>query len=72
MEWGPVYAELSNKFRWSISTTAASMGCNYGFAECTAMGNQLAGDVITLMKLKEEKPDLRFTEKSVKDLLNVE
>jgi len=71
MEWEPIYAELLNKFRWSIASTAAGV-CNYSYRDSLALASVAAGDVLKLMKLKEEKPDLQFTAKSVREAIRTE
>ena len=65
MEWEPIYAELANKLRWSISSTAAAAGLNYTFAESMACANFAAADLIKLMKVKVEKPDYRIPSKTI-------
>ena len=57
-EWQPIYAELANKLRWSISSTAAAAGINYTFQESMACANFAAGSLLDLMKLKAGDPDL--------------
>lgn len=69
MQWEQIYAELLNKFRWSIASTMASQGFNYSYAESIALAGVLAGDALKLLKLKEEKPDLRITAEGVRDLI---
>jgi len=69
MEWEHVHAELTNKVRWSISTTAAAAGINYTYSEAMACSNVVAGDLVKLMKLKYEKPDLRISVEEVRRIL---
>lgn len=69
MQWEQVYAELLNKFRWSIASTMAGQGFNYSYQECVALAGALAGDALRLMKLKDEKPDLRLSAEDVRSLL---
>jgi len=69
VQWEQIYAELLNKFRWGIASTMAGQGSNYSYAESIALAGALAGDALRLMKLKEEKPDLRLTTEGVKRIL---
>jgi len=57
MDWEPIYAELANKLRWSISSTARAAGFNYSFQESMALANYAAGDILRQMKAKNAKPD---------------
>jgi len=68
LEWEQIYAELLNKIRWSIASTASGV-FNYSYTETVALAGVCAGDVLKLMKLKEEKPDLRFTSDGVRELI---
>lgn len=70
MQWEQIYAELLNKFRWSIASTMAGQGSNYSYQDSVALAGALAGDVLKLMKLREEKPDLRFTEETARKLID--
>lgn len=72
MQWEQIYAELLNKFRWSIASTMAGQGFNYSYAESIALAGALAGDALRLMKLKDEKPDLRLSAEDVRRLLRTE
>jgi len=70
MEWEPIYAELRNKIRWSVASTAQEAGFNYSFRDSVALATVLAGDALKLMKAREAKPDLRPDEKWIRDLLH--
>ena len=72
MQWEVVYAELLNKFRWSIASTVAGQGFNYSYQESLALASVLAGDALSLIKLKDEKPDLRVTTEGVRALIGRE
>tara|TARA_Y100001951_G_C11169277_1_gene199308 strand:- start:423 stop:641 length:219 start_codon:yes stop_codon:yes gene_type:complete len=72
MEWEPIYAELANKMRWAIASTAQAAGQNYTFTETMAVANYCAGDVLKFMKLKEQSPDVRaLTPGEVEKLVSV-
>lgn len=68
MEWEPIYAELLNKIRWAIASTAAG-AFNYSYRDSVALATVLAGDALKLMKKREEKPDLQFTPESVREAI---
>lgn len=67
--WEPIYAELANKIRWSIASTAKSEGWHYSFQDSMALANVLAGDALKLMKIREEKPDYEFDTKAIRKVL---
>jgi len=58
-EWDVLIAELTNKFRWSLGTATAGH-FNISYREQLKLASMLAGDAITLLKMKEERPDLQF------------
>ena len=64
-----VYAELLNKFRWSVASTAAAQGWNYTYNDSLALASVFAGDAIKLMKAKDEKPDLRLDAAFVREVI---
>ncbi len=70
MEWEVVYAELLNKVRWSISSTASSAGFNYSFQDSMALAHVLAGDGLKLMKVRDKAPDYQFEPKAIRKMLN--
>jgi len=72
MEWEQIYAELLNKIRWSVASTAANIPVNYSYQDSIALSKVLAGDALKLMKAREEKPDLRFTTESVREAIRSE
>lgn len=72
MEWEQTYAELLNKFRWSIASTVAGQGFNYSYQESLALAGVLAGDALNLIKLKHEKPDLRINTEVVRNVIHSE
>lgn len=69
LDWEPIYAELANKLRWSISSTASAAGINYTFQESMACANFAAAEIIKVMKMKDHAPDYRVTQDSLKSLL---
>lgn len=68
MEWEQIYAELLNKIRWSIATSAANGGINIPFRTSKGLAGFFASDVLRLLKLKDEKPDLDIAELAAKEL----
>lgn len=68
MEWEQIYAELLNKIRWSVASTAAG-AFNYSYRDSLALAQVLAGDALKLMKAREEKPDMRFTPEGVREVI---
>ncbi len=68
-EWEPIYAELQNKIRWSISSTARSAGFNYSFQDSLALATWAAGDALKLMKVRDQKGDYLFNHKAIKNIL---
>lgn len=70
MQWEQIYAELLNKIRWAIASTAAGQGYNYTYQDSIALATVLSGDALKFMKLKEEKPDLRATAKEIRTLIS--
>lgn len=60
--WEEVYAELLNKIRWSIASSVAAQGINLPFRTSKGIAGLFAGDVLRLLKLLEEKPDLDIYE----------
>lgn len=63
MKWDDVYAELRNKFRWAIATTAAER-FPLTFKESLALASVLAGDTLTVMKRKADSPDFRIDQET--------
>lgn len=70
MPWKSVHAELTNKIRWSISTTAATVPCNVSFPDSQWVASMLANDVLDALKMLSANPSLSlraaFRQKSVK------
>lgn len=58
--WEDLYAELSNKIRWAISTSVAAQ-FNLPFRECQAIARPLAHLVVEGLKLKDDAPDLSLS-----------
>ncbi len=56
--WEETYAELLNKIRWSIATAAPTAGITLPFATSKALASLFASDVVRLLKLLDEKPNL--------------
>jgi hypothetical protein len=66
MEWEIIYAELSNKLRWSISSTADAAGFNWSFRESQSVANLLASDALNVMKMRDKNPDTELTTAALK------
>jgi len=60
--WEEIYAELLNKIRWSIASTVSGQGINIPFRTSKGMASLFASDVLRLLKLLEEKPNLDIFE----------
>lgn len=58
MQWEETYAELANKMRWSIASTVSAMGINLPYRTSKGLASFFASDVLRLLKLLDEKPDL--------------
>lgn len=72
--WEETYAELANKIRWSIASTVSSAGINLPFRTSKGLAGFFASDVLRLLKLLDEKPDLDILElakKEARDLTEV-
>jgi len=64
-DWAAVYAELRNKIRWAIGSTAGESGAvSLGFQEQMALAGPLAGEVTEAFKSLYEKPNLRLVQDS--------
>ena len=72
MQWEQVYAELLNKIRWSIASTMTGQGFNCSYQESIALASVLAGDALRLIKLRQQKPELRMSVEEVRSLLRTE
>ena len=59
-QWDFVYAELTNKIRWAISSTASQIPLTIPFRDVMSVAGQFAGDVLPILKLMEEKPNYQF------------
>jgi len=57
--WEELYAELVNKFRWSIGTASGSAGINLSYQEQRAISTVLAGDALAVLKEKDTSPEWR-------------
>lgn len=58
--WSDVYAELRNKIRWAIGSTAAETGfMSLAFREQVAMSAPLAQEALERFQAIYEKPNLR-------------
>lgn len=60
--WEETYAELANKIRWSIASSVSSAGINLPFRTSKSLAGFFASDLLRLLKLLEEKPDLDIAE----------
>ncbi len=70
MEWGEFQAELRNKIRWSIGTSLAGQAeIHIPYAQQMAMALWCTNDVVSVLKQKEEKPDLGISRESLKAAL---
>lgn len=64
MQWEIAYAELTNKIRWAISTTANSLGMNIPFREAMGAASPLAADLLEEFKMKHDKPDYQLASRA--------
>jgi len=62
MEWEETYAELANKIRWAIASTVGAAGINLPYRTSKGIATLFASDVLRLLKLLEEKPNLDIYE----------
>lgn len=59
--WGDVYAELRNKIRWAIGSTAAESGVlTLAFTQQVALAGPLAQEALESLQAIYEKPNLRI------------
>jgi len=69
-EWGDIAMELTNKIRWAIGSTLASTPViNLPYTAQMALAAVLANDALTLIKAKNEKPDLVIDRKMIRKVL---
>lgn len=66
--WEEVYAEMLNKIRWSIASTVSGAGINIPFRTSRGLAGLFAGDVLRLLKLLEDKPNLDILELAKSEL----
>lgn len=60
-DWKDIYAELKNKIRWAIGSTAAESGAiNLPFTTQTELAGPLAQSVLETLQEMYEKPNLRL------------
>jgi len=60
-DWQDVYAELRNKIRWAIGSTAAESGAiSLSFRSQVAMAGPLAQTALETLQAMYEKPNLRI------------
>ncbi len=58
--WADVYAELRNKIRWAIGSTAAESGAiSLSYRDQLAMAGPLAQEALEHIQAVYEKPNLR-------------
>lgn len=58
--WANVYAELRNKIRWAIGSTAGDSGAiNLSYRDQLAMAGPLAQEALEQLQAMYEKPNLR-------------
>jgi len=55
--WEDFYAELKNKIRWSIASTAGGH-FNLSYQASNQLAGMVASELLQVFKAKEEKPDL--------------
>jgi len=69
-EWGDFAMELTNKIRWAIGSTLATTPIlNLPYTAQMALASVLASDAVTLIKAKNEKPDLHIDRKMIRKVL---
>ena len=69
-EWGDIAMELTNKIRWALgSTLATTPMINLPYTAQMALASVLANDALTLIKAKNEKPDLVIDRKMIRKVL---
>jgi hypothetical protein len=61
VEWAIVYAELTNKIRWAISSTASQIPVNIPFRDAMSVGGEFAGTVLEILKRIHAAPNYKFS-----------
>ncbi len=61
MEWAELGAEMTNKMRWAIGSSLDGVpGINLDYRAQMVLAGALAGDAIKLLKMLDDKPNLRW------------